>query len=151
MAFLKKLLIFVALACVLAGVLDLELRMHRAAHPSLPEDMPPTSIWVPAPVIPWELSPRGWWLGCWIDRERGTAHCRTTDFIGGIKFEDDYLPANRNTPVNADMLRVVPFHGEMDWEWVQQEGDVVPIVHLQNGTILVPARDFEELRERVLR
>jgi hypothetical protein len=152
MPFLKKLLVFVALACVLVGVLAgvLELRIYRAAHPSLPENMPRTSMWVPGPVIPWDLSPRGFWLGCWIDKARGTVHCRTTDFRGGISFEDDYLPANRNTPVSADMLRLAAVR-EMDWHWVDKEANAVPIVHLQDGTILVPARDFEEVREKLLR
>jgi hypothetical protein len=39
--------------------------------------------------------------------------------------------------------------GTMDlWTWIQQDKREVPVVRLENGTVLVPTRDVDVLRSR---
>lgn len=130
------------LAC-LAG------RLVWAAHtPSRPKDMPTASIWVPGPNAPLDLSPRGVWVGCWLDKAKNVNRCKVANFKGHVEFEEDFVPVNGGGPLPDAELN--PKHiGTMElWTWVDEHKREVPIVRLKNGTILVPERDLAALRSR---
>jgi len=119
-----------------------------AAAPPRPKSMPPNAIWVPGPNAPLDRTPRGVWVGCWLDRVKNVNHCRVTDHGGRVEFDEDFVPVVGSGPVKEELLRLRSI-GTMElWTWVEEDSRDVPVVRLVDGTILVPARDAEALRGR---
>ena len=115
--------------------------------PSRPKTLPATAIWIPAPPAPLDFSPRGYWLACWLDGTRNVDRCKLTDYRGrNPKFEADYSPVTGPNPVPEDRLHLRAADPEDLWAVAGQE--LVPVAHLENGTVLVPTRDLSELRQR---
>lgn len=115
--------------------------------PPRPKTLPATAVWVPAPPAPLDFSPRGYWLACWLDAARNVDRCKLTDYKGkNLSFEADYSPVTGPNPVPEDRLHLRFVSSEELWASAGQE--MVPIVHLQDGTILVPAQDLSQLHQR---
>jgi hypothetical protein len=114
--------------------------------PARPKNFPAAAIWVPAPPAPLDFSPRGYWLACWLDAARNVDRCKLTDYKGNPKFEADYSPVTGPNPVLEDRLHLRAAGPEDLWAVAGQE--LVPVAHLEDGTVLVPAQDLPQLRER---
>jgi len=123
--------------------------------PSRPKTLPATAIWVPAPPAPLDFSPRGYWLACWLDGARNVDQCELTDykgkevtyFKGDSGFEPtDYSPVSGPDPVPEARLHLRSMTSEELWAPAGQ--GLVPIAHLQDGTVLVPTADLAQLRQR---
>jgi hypothetical protein len=114
--------------------------------PSRPKSLPATAIWIPAPPAPLDFSPRGYWLACWLDTTRNVDRCKLADYKGSPSFEADYSPVTGPNPVAEDRLHLRSVNSEELWAPAGQE--MVPIVHLQDGTVLVPAENLTQLRDR---
>jgi hypothetical protein len=117
--------------------------------PARPESMPQNAIWIPGPGAPLDRTPRGVWLACWLDRAKSTNRCKVADYKGNIQFDEDFLPIAGSSPIPSELLHLRQT-GTMDlWTWVEKDSREVPIVRLENGVVLVPARDIEVLRKRL--
>jgi hypothetical protein len=147
MRVVKKMLLFSAVVATALGATML--RLHWAASaPSRPNGMPENAIWVPAPLSPLDLSRRGVWLGCRLDRSKNVNRCKLTDYAGSTELDEDFLPVTGAAAVGADRLHLKKV-GTMElWTWSERDHRSVPIVHLEDGTILVPSRNLTELRAR---
>lgn len=118
-----------------------------ASTPSRPKDLPATAIWIPAPPAPLDFSPRGYWLACWLDAARNVDRCKLTDYKGrSPTFEADYSPVTGANPVPEDRLHLRAVGSEDLWAVAGQE--LVPVAHLEDGTVLVPTQDLPQLRQR---
>ncbi len=134
----------VAIVAVLGAVVA---RLQWAASvPSRPKKLPPMAVWIPAPPAPLDFSPRGYWLACWLDGTRNVNRCELTDYKGNPSFEADYSPVTGPNPVPEDRLHLRPASSEELWAPAGQE--LVPIAHLQDGTVLVPTENLPQLRQR---
>jgi hypothetical protein len=116
-------------------------RLHWAISvPSRPKNLPTTAIWVPAPPAPLDFSPRGYWLACWLDTIRNANRCKLTDYKGrNPTFEADYSPVSGPNPVPEDRLHLRASGTEDLWVVAGQE--LIPVAHLEDGTVLVPTKD----------
>lgn len=117
-----------------------------SSTPSRPKELSTTAIWIPAPPAPLDFSPRGDWLACWLDATRNVNRCKLTDYKGKPEFEADYSPVAGPNPVPEARLHLKPLSSTELWASVGQE--MVPVALLEDGTVLVPARDLPQLRER---
>ena len=124
--------------------------------PSRPKTLPATAIWIPAPPAPLDFSPRGYWLACWLSTTRNVDRCALTDyngkevtyFKGDPGFEpEDYSATTGPNPVPEARLHLQAVSSTVQL-WTKVDRDVFLIVHLQDGTVLVPTRDLSELRQR---
>jgi hypothetical protein len=134
---------------ILACLLGLVIRMWWAnTPPDLPNGMPKNSVWIEPPPAPFETSKRGYWLGCWQDKTTSSPKCRLTDTKGQLLFEDNFVPygdSERVFGLNDLKLQKV-LTTEM---WVFLEDGGVPIVHLKNGTMLIPASKYAAVKMRL--
>jgi hypothetical protein len=137
--------IVVAILAALGAVVG---RIQWAASvPSRPKELPPTAIWIPAPPAPLDFSPRGYWLACWLDAARNVNRCKLTDYKGNPKFEADYSPTAGLDPVPEARLHLKSVSSTTEL-WVPVGQEMVPVARLEDGTVLVPAQDLPQLRER---
>ncbi len=133
---------------VAIGALILRIQW-ASSTPSLPTGLPQTAIWIPGPPVPLDFSRRGSWLACWLDHDLHVDRCSLTDYKGNSEFEADYSPVAGPNPVPENRLHLKSLDSTMDlWSAIGQ--DFVPIAHLEDGTILVPARDVDKFRTRFI-
>jgi hypothetical protein len=111
--------------------------------PSRPKTLPATAVWVPAPPAPLDCAPRGYWLACWLNDDLNQDYCKVTDYSGRIDFEGEFSPVVGSNPIPDSGLHLKKVE---DWAWSEQGQRTVPVVHLDNGTILVPTRNLAEMR-----
>lgn len=137
------------LGAVLAVVACLGVSLMWAAHtPSKPKDMPATSVWVPGPNAPLDFPPRGVWIGCWLEKTRNVNRCKVADYKGQVEFEEDFVSVTASGSIPDAELKLKQI-GTMElWTWVEEHKREVPVIRLQNGTVLVPKRDVDALRIR---
>ena len=134
---------------IIAALGAIAARLQWASSaPSRPKKLPATAIWVPAPPAPLDFSPRGYWLACWLDGNRNVNRCELTDYKGRLRLhsEADYSPLIGPNPVPEARLQLQPVSstGEL---WTLVDKDVFLIVHLQDGTVLVPTENLAQLRQ----
>jgi hypothetical protein len=132
---------------MLLGATDVHL-LSAASDPQRPKNVPKNAKWIPGPPAPLDLSPRGVWLACWVDQSRNVNRCKVTDYKGNTQFDEAYVAVSGRGPVSNDRLHVKPITTMELWTWVKKDHRDVPIVRLEDGTILVPARDIDDLRAR---
>jgi hypothetical protein len=113
----------VTLGIGVAAVLGfLGIRLLWAARiPSRPKAMPQTSIWVPGPPAPLDLSLRGVWLGCWLDETKNVNHCKVTDYKGNAQFDEDFLPVNGHAPIAHEHLHLKQIGTLELWTWIEED------------------------------
>jgi hypothetical protein len=136
------------LAVILAILGALVVRVQWASSaPSRPKELPATAIWVPAPPAPFDFSPRGYWLACWLDATRNVNRCKLTDYKGNPSFEADYSPVAGQNPISEVRLHLKPLKSTIEL-FVPADQEMVPIAQLEDGTVLVPAQKLPQLRQR---
>ena len=136
------------LVIILAILGALVARVQWASStPSRPKELPATAIWVPAPPAPLDFSPRGYWLACWLNATHNVNRCKLTDYKGNPTFETDYLPTAGPNPVQEARLHLKPLSSTTEL-WVPVGQKMVPVAPLEDRTVLVPAQDLPQLRER---
>jgi len=136
--------IVIVFVAALGGIV---LRIQWAnSIPSRPKTLPATAIWISAPPAPLDFSPRGYWLACWLDAARNVDRCELTDYKGHPGFEADYSPLAGPNPVPEIRLHLQTVSSTMGL-WTKVDKDVFLIVHLQDGTVLVPTEYLAQLRK----
>jgi hypothetical protein len=142
-------LIRVGLSVFVFALIAIFLRLWWASlPPSRPSNMPLGSVYIDAPAAPFEFSPRGWWLGCWRDTGKAAIHCAATDWRGHVEFEDDYRPLSGGIVPSTNLILAPTDTGDL-WMWSETLNAGVPIAHLTNGQVLVPAKAWDELRKKL--
>jgi hypothetical protein len=83
-----------------------------------------------------------------LDVTRNVDRCKVADYKGRIEFDEEFAPVTGGGPL-ADTELKPKQTGTMElWTWVEEHKRQVPVVRLENGTVLVPQRDVEFLRSR---
>ena len=104
--------------------------------PRRPRGIPKGAVFLWAPPVGLPAPRRGDWVHCWQQPNWGQDRCRLSTIDGTALFEDDYIPDQGGAPVPRGELQIDPVG--TDFLWV---GDTqVPVVHLKNGKLLIPAR-----------
>jgi hypothetical protein len=93
-------------------------------------------------------------LACWLDAARDVDQCELTDykgkevtyFKGDPDFEaTDYSPVTGPNPVPEARLHLQAVSSTMEL-WTNVDKNVFLIIHLQDGTVLVPTQYLTQLR-----
>src|SRR5262249_54995152 len=110
----------------------------------IPQNMPRNSVWIEPPPVPFE-GPRGYWLGCWPDKQRTSVRCQLTDLKGTPLFQDIFLPYGNPDTVTSEQVLILK-KGYTTDSLVFIDEESIPIVHLLDGTILIPSGRYSEIR-----
>ncbi|HKD79290.1 MAG TPA: hypothetical protein VKH81_06315 [Candidatus Angelobacter sp.] len=108
--------------------------------PNRPKGVSANSVFLWAPYVGLPAPRRGWWMACW--EESGYNRCRLSGIDGDTKYEGEFVPYGHKGMVPADQLKIDPNKTREHKVWV--EGELVPLVYLENGEILVPVSKYEE-------
>lgn len=96
-------------------------------------------LWAPHTGLPGPR--RGWWVGCAM--ENGSISCRLSNIDGAPIFAGRFLPFRTETYVPRDGLRIDRAKTERSTKlWIGHA--LVPMVYLEDGTILIPEAAYDE-------
>lgn len=107
--------------------------------PRVPEHWPSGSVWVEAPPAPFDWSPRGEFVGCWLDSQRNVDRCQFANYRGKISHVGDYTACNDQPPLSDSQLRI----RVADYTKGTFDESTANVVKLQLGTILIPTSACE--------
>lgn len=110
--------------------------------PSRPKliDRSAVFLWAPAVGFPGGLPRRGWWLNCW--EEAGRDRCKLSDISGRTEYEGEFVTYRGRRSVAEDELRIDAAGTADQKVWV---GNIlVPLVHLDNGQVLIPTAAYDQ-------
>jgi hypothetical protein len=99
------------------------------ADPKRPDNVPQAAIFAPGGKV------GGWWHYCEFNSSKGEAECSIWNGAGLVLYSGPFLPLDRK-PLKADELKLI-----YNPRW----GDDAQFINLQDGRVLVPASDFDEL------
>ena len=69
--------------------------------PMRPSVLPANAIYIETGGVPFKLrSTPGHWVGCWYDQNDRLNHCKVTNEIGNLEFEDVFLPYDGGAPAS---------------------------------------------------
>src|SRR2546421_1171471 len=108
--------------------------------PSRPKGVAANAVFLWAPHVGLPAPKRGWWMACW--ENAGRNYCKLSGIDGNPEFEGEFVPYGRKGPFQADQLRIDPTKTREQKVWVGSA--LVPLVHLENGQVLIPASKYEE-------
>ena len=96
-------------------------------HPSKPGNVPKSATLVFGGFT-------HFWQECWFDAARQLDRCRIYNAGGVILRGDVFLPESGGAAISADQLQIVP--------GVNAES----VVHLSNGSVLIPEKNFDAIK-----
>lgn len=109
--------------------------------PLRPKGVPTTAVFLRAPATGAPGAPQGEWLAC-TERE-GHNYCRLADKSGRTEFEGEFIRYHGSSAALASQLRIDATKTTKEQSvWLSDTW--VPLVHLENGEILIPASKYEE-------
>lgn len=117
--------------------------------PKRPTNISASGIFIERGSVPFKLSTQGDWLDCWQDMRTDTDRCRLTDEKGNLKFEGIFLSYQTKAGVSESELKIDATRTGNLWIGVTAASMSLPIVFLQNGTILLPQSDYEKAKKFV--
>jgi hypothetical protein len=133
---------------ILTSFVGLGIRLWWAsATPKRPKNLPINATWVPGPNEGFALSKRGVWIGCWVDGEQN--RCLVTDYNGAPEYEGQFLPFSGIGPVSEGRLHLRSRNTMELWAWLDNGNKSVPVVHLDDGTVLLPVEGYQELKAKL--
>lgn len=102
--------------------------------PRVPKGWPVGSVWVEAPPEVLDWSPRGEFVGCWLDAGRDVDRCQFANYQGKISYVGDYTTCDGRGSLSDAQLKV---HLA---DYTKEGGDesLQDRVILQDETILIP-------------
>ncbi len=149
-----RILIGLSTCCVLYVGSVAVLRILADQRPARPARLAETAIWRPTPSEEVQLSPHGDWIACW----RATAHdhCVLTDAHGQVEFESDFDPVSqdpalKDQPLPDARLRPVVSDTITPWMWSTQANRLVPMIQMEDGSVLAPVGSGSDIRSYVKR
>ncbi len=136
--------VFVLCVALLAG-----LKMSSEKRPARPAQMPTDAVWRPTPSEGVVLWPHGDWVSC---RDEGLRdHCVLTNAAGEVEYDGEFVPLPGEATVPNARLRPVTSDTISPWMWSQHANRLVPILEMEDGTVLTPAESVDDLRAYVER
>jgi hypothetical protein len=99
-----------------------------------------TFLWAPAVGFPGGLPRRGWWLSC--SENAGHDICKLSSIDGITEYEGEFLSYPDGVSLPSDHLQVDAEKTTEYKLWIGKT--LVPLVHLTNGKILIPSKEYEE-------
>ena len=137
-------IVLIVVALVLAVIFGLMVRASTV--PPKPDGLSPRAIYVEQLHVPFQLTRNADWLDCWFDEHENVDRCKMTDLRGRTEFEDVFLPLPGRKPAPSDRLQFdthltgsVLTSANTNGRWV-----FVPIVFLQDGTVLIPQSRYDQ-------
>jgi hypothetical protein len=86
-----------------------------------------------------DWSPRGQFVGCWLDNQRNVDQCQFGDYQGKILQLADYTTCDNRPPLSDSQLGV----RAADYTKGTFDESTIDGVRLQDGTILIPVSACE--------
>jgi hypothetical protein len=96
---------------------------------------------------PFPIPKRGTWVNCWLDEEHGVNRCSAVWADGTFIYEGSFVRFEGTGPVPQNELQI---DTKAIGDSVYFKGATIPIIHLRNGTILIPAEASEEAERQTL-
>lgn len=135
--------------CALCVLLVACLRLRALHSPDRPAKLSASAVWRPTPTESIRLFPHGDWIDC---RQEGKwDRCILTDASGNLEYEGKFIPIPENAPMPE--VRLLPTDSDTisPWMWSNHANRLVPMIHLENETVLVPAESVSDLRSYIER
>jgi hypothetical protein len=146
---LKKLVLWIFALVFLAVIYDFGLGIWGSFPPRRPANVSRSAVFIfGLPVgSPIPLQKKGTWVDCWLDKEHSINLCREVWVDGTLIYEGPFIPLEGNGPLPQDRLQInTKVISDLDIF----QGERIQIIHLRNGTILIPAEDAENARRQAL-
>ncbi|MFI5102406.1 MAG: hypothetical protein ACHP9V_03440 [Terriglobales bacterium] len=129
-------------AIILAAVL----LWWEGHNPRRPRTVPYNALYLLPNNVPFTLHKTGYWLDCWFDEHANVDRCKLTDENGTVSFEDAFLPCVGQTPLpQSQMVFNAKWTGYI-WTRSPDKTINVPVVHLENGQVLLPQSFYAEAK-----
>ena len=96
---------------------------------------------------PFPIPKRGFWVDCWLDEDHSMNPCRAARADGAFIYEGPFVRLKDTGPVPRNELQI---DTKAIGDLVYFKGEAVPIVHLRDGVILIPAEESEEAKRQAL-
>jgi hypothetical protein len=113
--------------------------------PRRPQSLPPSAVFLWAPKLGVPAKPRGLWLTCRFNPTHNADSCSLTNLQGQTTYEGIFVPDENKSPIPEAALIIDEKHTNQSWPesavWIGDE--LVPLIHLQNGAILIPEEGYE--------
>ncbi len=114
--------------------------------PRRPPTVSSNALYVLPTNVPFTLHKTGYWLDCWFDEHANVDRCKLSDEDGTGSFEDAFLPCVGQTPLpQRELVFNTRWTGYI-WTRSPDKGINAPVVHLENGQILLPQSFYEEAK-----
>jgi len=114
--------------------------------PRRPHTVSSNALYVLPNNVPFTLHKTGYWLDCWFDKQANVDRCKLTDEKGAGSFEDVFLPCVGQTPLpQGELVFNTRWTGQI-WTRSPGKGINAPVVHLENGQVLLPQSFYAEAK-----
>jgi hypothetical protein len=97
--------------------------------------------------MPFPVPRQGIWVDCWLDNEHSVNRCWSEWSDGTFIYEGPFVRFEGSGAVPQSELQI---DTKATGNSVYFNELLVPIVHLRNGTILIPSEATEEARRQTL-
>jgi len=106
--------------------------------PRRPASVAKNAVFLWAPHVGLPAPRRGWWLSCRYDG--GHDYCTLSDMHGNTEYDGEFTTYRTETAELGKQLIIDPDRTTEQKIWVGEK--LVPLVYLQNGTILIPRENY---------
>ncbi|NYF89501.1 hypothetical protein HDF08_001568 [Edaphobacter lichenicola] len=141
--FSKTIFGFLTVIAVLGGGLQCLIWWGRST-PSHPKNLPTNAVWLRPPTVVFDFTRRGNWVGCSVESQNN--RCVVTDARGNVEYDDLFLPIEGIGPVRKERLIYSVRNSGCLWVYLNLGKKNVPVIHLQDGTVLLPLEGYNELK-----
>jgi hypothetical protein len=87
----------------------------------------------------------GTWIECWADTGSSIDKCKLTEMDGTLEYEGTFLADTGKNLVPQPELKILSEQTSQSTDlWVRVKQHLVPIVFLQNGTVLIPKDAYQD-------
>lgn len=113
--------------------------------PKRPKDVSADAVFLWAGHLGLPAPKHGTWLECWTDAANEVNKCKLTEMDGRVTYEGSFLPDTGKGAVPPDDLKVLGEQTSQDINlWVRSQGQLVPLIFLEDGTVLIPKDAYQE-------
>jgi hypothetical protein len=125
------------------------LKVLSQQQPHRPARLPATAVWRPTPSEELLLRPHGDWVTC--RNQSSSIRCVLTDAVGSIEYDGSFAPFPASAVLSDDRLVPVTSDTLSPWVWSNHANRFVPIIQVEDGTVLTPDESAGDLRAYIER